>query len=129
MFARPLQYQSRCPLGQRAADDTTVSQFDQCFMLRVQSMEVRRAMIPSKHLNHNAIENADRRHKVHKQESLFRILRAGRIRDPTATFWSLAIQRATLNSKLELRHTRTSFIQSRSKLIPYDSPAAAAGRR
>src|SRR5262245_57482795 len=71
MFARPLQYQRRRPLGQRAADDMTVSQFDQCFMLRVQSMEVRRAMIPSKHLNHNAIENADRRHKGSKTKRVF----------------------------------------------------------
>src|SRR5215472_8873292 len=130
MFARPLQYQRRCPLGQRAADDTTVSQFDQCFMLRVQSMEVRRAMIPSKHLNHNAIENADGRHKGSKTKRVFSeyYARSGFATLPPL-FWSLAIQRATLNSKLELRHTRTSFIQSRSKLIPYDSPAAAAGRR
>src|SRR5215813_7731643 len=71
MFARPLQYQSRCPLGQRAADDTTVSQFHQCFMLPVQSMEVRRAMIPSKHLNHNAVENADGRHKGPKTKRVF----------------------------------------------------------
>src|SRR5262245_44245646 len=131
MFARPLQYQRRCPLRQRAADDTTVSQFDQCFMLRVQSMEVRRAMIPSKHLNHNAIENADRRHKGLKTKRVFSeyYARSGFASDPIAIFLVLAIQRSTLNSKLEIRHTRMSFIQSRPKLIPCDNPAAVGDRR
>src|SRR5262245_27095344 len=129
MFARPLQYQRRRPLGQRAADDTAVSQFEQCFMLRVQSMEVRRAMIPSKHLNHNVMENADRRHKGSNKENHFKILRAGGFATLAPLFWSLAIQRATLNSKLEIRHTSMSFIQSRSKLIPCGNPAAVAGPR
>src|SRR5262249_2155179 len=102
MFARPLQYQRRCPLGQRAPDDTTVSQFHQCFTLRVQRRDGRRARIPSKHLNQNAIENADGRHKGSKTKRVFSGYYArGGFAPPPPLFWSLAIQRATLNSKLK----------------------------
>src|SRR5262249_35838790 len=88
MFPRPLQYQRLRPVGQRAADDTTVSQFKQCFMLRVQSMEVRRGMIPSKNLNHKPIEKAHRRHKGSQQGESFSeyYARGGFASDPTATF-------------------------------------------
>ncbi len=37
--------------------------FNQRFVLGVQRMEVRRRMIMPKHLNHDAIKDADRRHK------------------------------------------------------------------
>ena len=66
------QLSARTPTAMAMAAQTMDYLSNQRFVLGVKSMKVRRSMIQSKHLNHNAIENADRRHKDSNQRDFFK---------------------------------------------------------
>ncbi len=62
MVGGPLQNQRHRVTGERPSQHRQVSQIEDGFMFSVERMEVRRIMIPPEHLNHDTIEDTDRRH-------------------------------------------------------------------
>ena len=62
MAGCPFQDKRHGMTGERPAQHRQISQIEDGFMFSVECMEVRRIMIPPEHLNHDTIEDADRRH-------------------------------------------------------------------
>lgn len=62
MRGRPFLNKRHRVAGERSAQYRQISQVEDGFMFTVKRMEVRRIMIPPEHLNHDTIEDADRRH-------------------------------------------------------------------
>ena len=77
MLGRPFQDKRHSMTGERPAQYAEISQVEDRFVFSVESMEVRRIMIPPEHLNHDTIEDADRRHRLRGRG--YRIAQCGAI--------------------------------------------------
>lgn len=62
MLSGPFPNKRHGMTGERTAQYAQIPQVKDSLMLSIQSMEMRWVVIPPEHLNHNTIEDADRRH-------------------------------------------------------------------
>jgi hypothetical protein len=56
VFRGPLQYQRQRTPGKRPAENAEVAQVDQCFVLCIERVKMRRWVISREHLNDHSIE-------------------------------------------------------------------------
>ena len=70
MVYRPLQNKHHGTTGQGSSQHPQISQIEDRLMFTIESMEMRRVMIPPEHLDHDTIEYTDRRHNCHLPQPL-----------------------------------------------------------
>ena len=62
MLPGPFKHQGKGTLWKRSPQDTQIPQVDQHLVFGIQRVEVRGRVVAPEYLDHDAIEDADRRH-------------------------------------------------------------------